>query len=793
MNLFQKFMGLFSFQKRTPKNEYFSLSKKTGSQKGLRFKLKRQYVSKVEFQIGKWENAMMMAKNPDNPQRLELYLLYQWALLDAHLYSQIRTAHITIQRSAFEVHKNGKLDEKLTDLFKRPWFIQYLKHALDAEFWGHSLIEFDHKKENGEFTTIYLIEREHVRPETEEVLLRPYDQKGICYTDKPFNKWLISIGTPNDLGLLELATREVILKEYSRRDWSIRSEKFGMPFLIVKTSTSDEKELDDKEDMAANFGANGYAILSDDDEFELVEPKNAAGHLIYKDKAEFCDKNISKLINGQTSSSDERSFVGSAEVHERLLNDYSYSRLRRLLYHINFELKPFLIEHGYPLQNATFQFTDLIEKTKESSEKKEETPSNEKKKLTLSSVEQLYLFYTQRKDIFPKITLGIDLDKIVNGAARKVYNQLLKEGDIDANTWLSNVQEIWEGIEDGFGKPMIDFKYSDPSYELMATFRDNIQLFAAFKNHQEISELVSLLKDDTGATRSFSEFKALAEPVIGKYNKNYLEAEYNHAIASAQMSDKWLEFEREKERFPYLRYRAQKDDRVRDDHKRLDGITLPLEHEFWNSFFPPIGWGCRCFVEQTDEPNESQNTDDLPNFEEVPAVFRNNPARTGELFTDQHPYFDGMDNDIAERIVQQKNRFVYNSFKAELYKKIGFDKKTSGYAVQHKKHNKTRGKENEKTAKELSKQGYGVELVEDAKNAPDAIINGKLWSFAHTDPENTSKAIKEGAKRSNRILLVLEVDDDLDINAIIAQAVEGTTIKEVGILNGSKLEFIITE
>lgn len=792
MNLFQKFIGLFSFQKRTPKNEYLTLGRKTGTRKGLYYKIKRQFVAKTQFQIGKWEEAMMMAKNPDHPQRLELYLLYDWAMLDAHLYSQIRTAHITIQRSAFEVHKNGKLDEDLTELFKRPWFIQYLKHALDAEFWGYSLIEFDHRKENGEFTTIHLIEREHVRPETEEVLLRPYDQKGICYTDKPFNKWIIGIGDTNDLGLLELATREVIYKEYSRRDWSIRSEKFGMPYLVVKTSTTDEKELDDKAEMASEFGANGWTILADDDEYALVEPKNAAGHLIYKDMGETCDKNISKLINGQTSTSDEKSYTGAAEVHERLLNGYSYSRLRALQYHVNFILIPFLIEHGYPLKDANFQFTDLMVQTDESSKKKEKE-DGEKKKLTLSSVEQLYLFYTQRKDIFPKITLGIDLDKIVNGAARKVYNQLLKEGDIDANTWLSNVQEIWEGIEDGFGKPMIDFKYSDPSYELMATFRDNIQLFAAFKNHQEISELVSLLKDDTGATRSFSEFKALAEPVIGKYNKNYLEAEYNHAIASAQMSDKWLEFEREKERFPYLRYRAQKDDRVRDDHKRLDGITLPLEHEFWDSFFPPIGWGCRCFVEQTDEPNESQNTDDLPNFEEVPAVFRNNPARTGELFTDQHPYFDGMDNDIAERIVQQKNRFVYNSFKAELYKKIGFDKKTSGYAVQHKKHNKTRGKENEKTAKELSKQGYGVELVEDAKNAPDAIINGKLWSFAHTDPENISKAIKEAAKRSNRVLLVFEMDKDLDINAIIAQAVEGTTIKEVGILNGSKLEFIITE
>lgn len=797
MKFYQKIKDWFTPKpKGSLKGTYLNRSTNGQNKKGIRWRLQRQFTAKTKFEIDKWEDAMMQAKDPNNPNRYELYSLYAWALLDAHLFSQVRTAHITIQRSAFEVYKNGRLDEKLTDLFKRPWFIQYIKHILDAEFWGYSLVEFDPNMDNGEFTQIHLIEREHVKPETREVLLRPFDQTGICYTDQPFNKWLIGIGEPNDLGLLELATKEIIYKEYSRRDWSIRSEKFGMPFIIIKTTATKESELDEKEEMAANFGSNGYALLDSDDEFELIEPKNSGGHDIYKDKAEYCDKNISKLINGQTSTSDEKSFAGSAAVHERLLNDYSYSRLRRILYHINFELFPFLIQHGYPLKGAKLQFKDLIAKTKESSNKDTEPKENEeddleKKKRPLNKIESLYLFYNKYKDSLPTVNLSIDLDKIINGVIKKVHNKQLKSGSIDANTWQSNVQEIWKGVQEGLGKNFVDLNYSDPAYELMATFRNNIQVFAAFKNHQEIGKLVALLKDETGATRSFADFKEVAEPVIGQYNDQYLEAEYNHAIASAQMADKWLDFEKDKALFPYLTYKTQKDERVRKSHQKLDGITLPVEHDFWDSFFPANDWGCRCFVAQTDNPDKISNDKDLPSIETVPAAFRNNPARSGELFTSKHPYFEGMDVDIAERIIKQKNQFVYNSFDGKQYNKLSFDPKTGGYAVKHKKHKASTA--NEETAKALAKKGNGIELLKNATNAPDAIWGGKVWAFQHIANKSIEQHIKEGSKRANRVLLVLSADNNTNIQKAISKAVEGTGVKEIGILKGAKLDFIITE
>lgn len=38
------------------------------------------------------------------------------------------------------------------------------------------------------------------------------------------------------------------------------------------------------------------------------------------------------------------------------------------------------------------------------------------------------------------------------------------------------------------------------------------------------------------------------------------------------------------------------DDRVRDSHIALDGVTLPKTDPFWQENYPPNGWACRCQV-----------------------------------------------------------------------------------------------------------------------------------------------------------------------------------------------------
>lgn len=47
---------------------------------------------------------------------------------------------------------------------------------------------------------------------------------------------------------------------------------------------------------------------------------------------------------------------------------------------------------------------------------------------------------------------------------------------------------------------------------------------------------------------------------------------------------------------PYWMYVAVKDDRTRPEHWAMDGKVYPADHPFWDTWYPPNGYRCRCTV-----------------------------------------------------------------------------------------------------------------------------------------------------------------------------------------------------
>lgn len=764
MMFLKKLKGYLPFIKTTPQNASRAILKNTpqnaaqpfSKKKPLTHQIIRQHFPAIKMELMTWKQAIQSAKNPLRPYRQQLHTLYEWTVLDGQVFSQMRTARITVKKSAFKCYTNDKEDKVKTKLLKKTWFYQYLQHAIDAEFYGHSLIEFDPKKnEQGEFKKVMLVPREHVRPESQELLLRPYDEMGIKYNEKPFNKWLIEVGEPTNLGLLLIVSLEYIYKSQSRGDWGVQSEKFGNPFVVLNTASRDAKELDAKENMLANFGNNLWAILDDEDKISLVQSMSSGYmHNSYKDAIELADNYISKIINGQTGTADEKAWVGSAEVHERILSDYGFDRLTNLQAHINDTLIPFLIGHGYPLQGVEFRFVDLEEKdqSNEAPPPKKPTPKDEVPTPAPSNPAPYPL-----EEHYGNIPINRDdqLNRLIEQAARKAYDQ--QEVDIDEQEWVADVQKLWDGIKEGFDADPIDMGYADPRFELMQRFEHNIQIFSAFKGHAYSSLLIANLKAADGSVRSFNEFKSAVAPIVGRYRINWLQAEYQHAIASSQGAERWLEFEANKDLFPLLTYTTQADDRVRPSHQELDGITLPVDHEFWDSFQPPIDWGCRCIMRQVDEIPEGGYTPKdsaLPSREGVPTLFRSNPAKTGEIFNQSHHYFEGWEADVVRSILFQKNVFAYGMTDTKRFKQLYFNDQTGGYVVAHKSHDTSL---TEAAAQALADQGAAVRLLKRTPTVPHALTDGRLWAFESVDSNQAIQDAIESAK-AQRVVLVLDGD-----------------------------------
>jgi len=328
--------------------------------------IKKTRTYRTELEMDKLGQAIESARDPERPSREDLYSIYDQIRRDRHLKSQVDIAINDIQQSKFVVIVDGREDEELREIFDAEWFDDYVEYTAEAEFWGHSLIEFPEPDPQSQtFSACYLIPREHVDPANGSIILDRQADVRLPYRDNLEALNLIEIEGKEDLGLYEYAAEEVILKKYARSDWSQASERYGMPFLDYATDTDDKKELDRIEGMCMNFAANGYIIRGKEDTVDIKQPQAGDFYKIYLEAIREGNKELSKLINGQTGTSDEEAYVGTAEVHERIKNVFKNARLRRLQNHSNGKLIPLMVKNKYihadRLAKAKIQYLDLLE------------------------------------------------------------------------------------------------------------------------------------------------------------------------------------------------------------------------------------------------------------------------------------------------------------------------------------------------------------------------------------------------------------------------------------------------
>lgn len=127
--------------------------------------------------------------------------------------------------------------------------------------------------------------------------------------------------------------------------------------------------------------------------------------------------------------------------------------------------------------------------------------------------------------------------------------------------------------------------------------KESNYVFSGIKTFHELNEAFPSLLDEEGNRKPFNQFLNDVQKVYDTYNVQYLRTEYNFAQASALMAARWKKFEQDGDRYN-LQYRTMYDKRVRRTHRMLHNITLPIESPFWDKYFPPNGWNCRCTVVQ---------------------------------------------------------------------------------------------------------------------------------------------------------------------------------------------------
>jgi len=127
-----------------------------------------------------------------------------------------------------------------------------------------------------------------------------------------------------------------------------------------------------------------------------------------------------------------------------------------------------------------------------------------------------------------------------------------------------------------------------------------------------IRELYDALVTSFGSQETSEDFAGRVMPLLKRRGwvggdegaiAKRLELIYDTNLRVARSAGRWNRYKRTAAAFPYLRGVTARDERVRhpprspdSDHRAFDGIILPVGHGFWQRYFVPLGFRCRCSI-----------------------------------------------------------------------------------------------------------------------------------------------------------------------------------------------------
>lgn len=310
--------------------------------------------------------------------------------------------------------------------------------------------------------------------------------------------------------------------------------------------------------------------------------------------------------------------------------------------------------------------------------------------------------------------------------------------------------------------------------------KESNYVFSGIKTFHELNEAFPSLLDEEGNRKPFNQFLNDVQKVYDAYNVQYLRTEYNFAQASALMAARWKKFEQDGDRYN-LQYRTMYDKRVRRTHRMLHNITLPITSPFWDKYFPPNNFGCRCSAVQVrkgkypvSDEQEAMNLGSQATAGKYQEMFMFNPGKRMTTF----PAYNGY-------TLRKCNQCDYRPDKMKLAADIPdnevcracrlLQESISHYTVVptkagklriHDGHGKHEREENIRIGTYLAeKHGYEIDLLDNPQGRKSADSYNRTldmeqeYKMASTPSVNAiDRLIRDGRKQADNIVLWLDTD-----------------------------------
>lgn len=340
------------------------------------------YITPVQLQrmrhdIQLWREAIQEAEQAWYPHRVRMQRMFLDTKLNAHVHACMSRRKNLVLLKEFKIcNVEGIENEDLTKIFKKKWFFDFCDYAMDAKFFGYSLISLG-DVDSDEFKEINEIRRHNISPDRMNVTSYVYSLSGAQFTEEPYKEWHVWVPTNSNIGiskcgyglLYEVAQYEIICRNVLGFNGDA-AELYGMPLRVGKTSKTNEDDRRQFELALSQMGSAGYILMDTMDELELIESKgDGQGFKIYADLETRCEKKISKILLGHSDAMDSiPGKLGSGQGNEespvqQALRDIQTVDCRFIEHIINSELIPRMRQMGFNIpEDLHYEFKNDAER-----------------------------------------------------------------------------------------------------------------------------------------------------------------------------------------------------------------------------------------------------------------------------------------------------------------------------------------------------------------------------------------------------------------------------------------------
>lgn len=680
--------------------EYYDKKDKLGMAPGP-ITYKRQPSDMRTKEIKDWQQAVMEATDPDRPRRYLLHYIYQNLLRDDDLQATIENRVLPLQMASFKIiDRKGKIVEDAMRLLERTWFQELRKMAVMSQLQGTLLVDLAQKlnPKTMEIEEIGEVPQCNYIAQAGCIIENPYDNVGTSYRTGGLETYYYQFGKDWDLGMLNVLAMPIYAKKLGFGSWLNYIDLYGIPWMFVITNRMDADRAEELYNMMDDMRAGRFGVLHGQESVEFGKEVSGNTTNAFDPFMERCHKIITRLILGQTGTTNNEAYEGTAKVHEQV-EKYRHEADKLLFQYVfNQEIIPRLVkispvysildgcrlewddhetmslkEYVDAIKNLAYTFDFDPEKvaemtglpitavkevtnqgiqsggnrkdngkngTKEEPDDEPEPPKPGKKKESdkpgASFASEINALYYGEAEAPHALAVEAATLKLSDKIRDRILNRLRSKGfDVEKDI----EPDLFAHTFDQLDKALDVFgepEWGTPDRDFLEALRHSDAVFAAFKAHKQQKELHDLLMDENGKMKSFDRFRKDTEQVILNYNVNWLRTEYDTAVRRARFAADWKRFEKDKDLFPRLKWLPSVSVNKREGHKAFYNRVWDADDPFWATNYPGNLWNCKCGITSTDAPATEGKP---PHSHDRPeSGLDKNPGITGQMFTDTHPY-----------------------------------------------------------------------------------------------------------------------------------------------------------